>query len=100
VNKALTGKVAPVTGGSRSLGAASAKRLDSDGADVALTYSASPDGERRGWAAADQAFCKSISHSSHHEDCAKSPSLPLHGRLDFCVDRRSSPSSFNPSTLH
>lgn len=39
----LKGKVALVTGGSRSMGAAMAKRLAADGASVALTYSASPD---------------------------------------------------------
>src|SRR5438876_222595 len=38
----LAGKVALVTGGSRSIGAAIAKRLAGDGAAVALTYSASP----------------------------------------------------------
>lgn len=38
----LTGKAALVTGGSRSLGAAIAKRLAADGAAVAITYSASP----------------------------------------------------------
>ena len=43
MNKALKDKVALVTGGSRSLGAAIAKRLAADGAEVALTYSASPD---------------------------------------------------------
>jgi 3-oxoacyl-[acyl-carrier protein] reductase len=43
MSKTLAGKVALVTGGSRSIGAAIAKRLAADGAAVSLTYSASPD---------------------------------------------------------
>ncbi len=39
----LTGKSALVTGGSRSIGAAIARKLAADGAAVAITYSASPD---------------------------------------------------------
>lgn len=39
----LNGKTAIVTGGSRGIGAAIAKRLAGDGANVVLTYNSSPD---------------------------------------------------------
>jgi len=42
ISKTLIGKVALVTGDSRSIGAAIAKRVPADGAAGALTYSASP----------------------------------------------------------
>jgi 3-oxoacyl-[acyl-carrier protein] reductase len=43
MNNSLKNKRALVTGGSRGIGAAIVKRLASEGADVAFTYSSSPD---------------------------------------------------------
>jgi 3-oxoacyl-[acyl-carrier protein] reductase len=42
-NRKLTGKVAIVFGGSRGIGAAAARRLANEGADVALTYVSAPE---------------------------------------------------------
>src|SRR6185437_4114992 len=43
ISKKLSGKLALVTGGSRGIGAASARALAEDGANVAISYVASPE---------------------------------------------------------
>lgn len=43
MTKKLSGKVALVTGGSRGIGAAAARALAEEGADIAISYVASPD---------------------------------------------------------
>ncbi|MEW6644720.1 MAG: 3-oxoacyl-ACP reductase family protein [Pseudomonadota bacterium] len=86
----LTGKVALVFGGSRGIGAAAARRLGRDGADVALTYVSAPDkaaevvraieadGRKSLAIAADSADPQAIRH-------AVAQTVARFGRLDIVV---------------
>ncbi|HAN64218.1 MAG TPA: oxidoreductase [Rhizobiales bacterium] len=91
MSKELIGKVALVTGGSRGIGAAIARTLADDGADVAISYSASADkakavvndllekGVRAHAFKADQADAKAV------EALVKSV-VERFGRLDILVN--------------
>jgi NAD(P)-dependent dehydrogenase (short-subunit alcohol dehydrogenase family) len=102
----LTGKAALVTGGSRGIGAAIARHLARGGADVALTYSASPDKAnvvideikslgRRGLAIkADAADPAAVT-------AAVDKSAAQFGRLDILVNNAGiyTPASFEETSL-
>src|SRR2546428_13961800 len=76
ITKKLAGKVALVTGGSRSIGAAIAKRLATDGAAVALTYSASPDKANEVVRSIEAAGGKALAIKA---DAANTQAVPLAG---------------------
>jgi NAD(P)-dependent dehydrogenase (short-subunit alcohol dehydrogenase family) len=102
----LTGRVALVTGGSRGIGAAIARRLARDGADVAITYISAPDKAnaviaeidgmgRRGRAiAADSAHPEAVA-------AAVERTAAHFGRLDILVNNAGIyvPSPFDETTL-
>jgi 3-oxoacyl-[acyl-carrier protein] reductase len=102
----LHGKIALVTGGSRGIGAAIARRLARDGADVALTYVSAPDKAnsvvaeidgmgRRGLAvAADSAHPGAVA-------AAVERTAAHFGRLDILVNNAGIfvPSPFEETTL-
>jgi 3-oxoacyl-[acyl-carrier protein] reductase len=91
MSKKLSGKVALVTGGSRGIGAAIAKALADDGADVAISYSASPDKAKQvindllGKGVRAHAFKADQANAKEVETLVKSV-VERFGRLDILVN--------------
>src|SRR6267378_2565019 len=101
MSKTLEGKSALITGGSRGIGAAIAKRLAADGANVAITYTKGADAAASVVKEIEGVGRKAVAIQADAADAAVEKTVATFGRLDVLVNNAGSaiPKRFEETTL-
>jgi 3-oxoacyl-[acyl-carrier protein] reductase len=106
MSKTLEGKSALITGGSRGIGAAIAKRLAADGANVAITYTKGADAAASVVRGIERAGGRAIAIQADAADAdatkaAVEQTVAAFGQLDVLVNNAGTaiPKSFEETTL-